>query len=131
MILIEGSLILQYQRSRSSVYYFFKEVTENHSQYSREWRSGDWLYLCSHCDKAYHITPAMHGSVTGMQWHLSRDECLMYQLFEIFEKKLELGVKPTSAELLVASGEQPVQTLPYALEQQHRQVTNSSSSVPV
>ena len=60
----------------------------------------------------------MCGSINGLKSQLKRDAPLMYNLFEILEKKRGLGVKPTPEELLVASGQQAVDQLPYQLQEQ-------------
>jgi hypothetical protein len=117
------------QKSRSSIYYFFTEIQENHQQYCKDWKEGDKLYRCIHGEgKVQRITQAMRGSITGLKSQLKRDAPLMYNLFEILEKKRELGTKPTPQEILVASGKQTVDGLPYQLQEQLKRVGNLTKS---
>lgn len=73
----------------------------------------------------------MRGSINGLKSQLKRDAPLMYNLFEILEKKRELGSKPTTEELLVASGQRTVDQLPYQLQEQLKRIGDLSESKPV
>ncbi|KAI0257244.1 hypothetical protein BJV78DRAFT_21670 [Lactifluus subvellereus] len=70
----------------------------------------------------------MRGSINGLKCRLKRDAPLMYNLFEILEKKRGLGVKPTPEELLVASGQRTVDQLPYQLQEQLKQIGDLSET---
>ncbi|KAH9169086.1 hypothetical protein EDB89DRAFT_1908839 [Lactarius sanguifluus] len=116
-------------KSRSSIYLFFTEIHENRQQHCKDWKEGDKLYQCIHSDgKVQRITPAMRGSINGLKSQLRRDAPLMYNLFEILEKKREFGSKPTPEELLVASGQRTVDHLPYKLQEQLKQIGDLSAS---
>ena len=52
----------------------------------------------------------------------------MYNLFEILEKKCELGSKLPPEELLVALGQWNVDHLPYQLQEQLKQIGDLSES---
>jgi hypothetical protein len=73
----------------------------------------------------------MCGSINGLKSQLRRDAPLMYNLFEILEKKREVGSKPTSEELLVASGQRAVDQLPYQLQEQLKRIGKLSESKSV
>lgn len=104
---------------------------ENQQLHSSDWKPGDWLYQCLHglSQKPQWITPVMWGSINGLKSHLKHEAPLMYNLFEVLERKWEAGLKPEAEELLIASGKCPVNCLQYDLQQQLHQVAESSHLV--
>ena len=115
---------------RSCIHLFFSEIMENHQLHLGGWKPGDRLYQCLHgkSKKPQRITQAMRGSINGLKSHLKCEVPLMYNLFELLERKREAGLKLEAEELLVASGECPVNCLPYDLQQQLQQIGDLTDS---
>lgn len=112
------------QKLRSSIYYFFEEIMDNHKLHHKKYQPGDRLFRLSHNQGTItRITTSMRGSINNLKNLLQREAPLMYTLFEILEQKRKMKVTPTSEELLVASGKKPVSALRYELQTKLAQMT--------
>lgn len=72
--------------SRSSIYLFYTQITENHKEHCKTYREGDKLYMCRYGQhKVLRVTPQMNCSVTGLKNHLRAVDEKMYEFFEYLE----------------------------------------------